>query len=708
MGASDFSVQSVKGSGGTWQPEYSYGYGAKWLSGWSFKPDKPPCCANSQPKAPTPAEITPEQQITTKKPKPALGASQARAKAGDTVPIVFGYRQTVGSGATIGGVWVQPALVKTGSIVVNNIQLFALSQGELWSWPDDTKKWVGNRCFKYSPYLDNNITYYDYLSSAASEASPNTCPLFMSTTAGLKKFFCDYDVFSFQGNLLTTSGGTVRQPDIANNYHTLYELTKGTGDTNNSVIRYNNSVIEVYDSLTGNDVTAAYWSYLGINPAVTFSYINAVYSGGTITGGRDVGTATGVIGSVSSWTAPTGAVPYSTGPVNFKYGNGTLIKQINAGLPADTGTLYGVLQEWRITPTSTPETPASTKDFTNYSDITWMSVQADLFDPNNGDNYDSTLPEDVPTDFRQLSVFFEYCVSVDLYSVGLVGGVYFQSPSNQFVDLAMYMFTLMKRANGINTDSLAAPINTSNLTSLANFNYAEELFFNGIVDQAVNVIEYLSQTAPYFLLSFISAGGQYSLKFGLPVYLTGGFYRIDDTAQTSTVFGTFNESIILPGSFQKKYFNSDEQRPICVSVIWSESNPEVVGKQNTTIVRYPETPIDAPTVQFDMSDFCTSKAHAVKYAKLELARRRYSTHAISFATQLGVLVGFEPTDIIKVERQRINSRGDNRTETGIYQITKLTHTTDGVTLVEAAYFPLNASDKFAINDDIVNGTFVVT
>lgn len=708
MGAGDFSAQSVKGSGGTWVPQYSYGYGSKWVSGWSFQPDKPACKADAQPKAPTPAAKTPEQQIKTKKPKVALGASQARANAGDTVPIVFGYRTTTLSGATIGGVWVQPALVKTGSIVVGSIQLFAISQGEVFSWPDDTKKWVGNRCFKYSPFLDNNITYFDYLSSAASEASPNTCPLFMSTTAGLKKFFCDYDVFSFQGNLLTTSGGTVRRPDIVNNYHTLYELTKGTGSTFNSVIRYNNSGIEVYDSLTGNDVTAAYWAYLGINPAITYSYINAVYSGSTITGGRGTGYVVSVIGSVSSWASPTGVVPYSTGPVTFKYPSGTLINQINPAQPADTGELYGVLQEWRISPTATPETPASTKNFTNYSDITWMSIQTDLFDPNDGDNYNPILPEDVPTDFRQLSVFFQYCVIVDLYSVGLVGGVYLQAPSNYFVDLAMYMFTLMKRANGINTDSLAVPIDTSNLIALANFNEKEELFFNGIIDQAVNVIEYISQIAPYFLLSFISAGGQYSFRFALPVKLDSGYFSIDDTAQTSTTFTTLDESFILPGSFQKKYFNAEEQRPICVSVIWSESNPEIVGKQNTTIVRYPETAIDAPTVQFDMSDFCVSKAHAVKYAKLELARRRYSTHAISFATQLGLLSGFEPTDIIKIERQRINSRGDNRTETGTYQITKLTHTTEGVTLVEAAYFPLNASDKFAINDDIVNGTFVVT
>jgi hypothetical protein len=109
-----------------------------------------------------------------------------------------------------------------------------------------------------------------------------------------------------------------------------------------------------------------------------------------------------------------------------------------------------------------------------------------------------------------------------------------------------------------------------------------------------------------------------------------------------------------------------------------------------------------------MTDFCTTSAHAAKYAKYELARRRYSTHAISFATQLDDIFVLEPTEIIKVQRQRINSTGDNRTEIGHYQITKITHTGEGVTLVEASYFPLNASNIYTINNEIVNGTFTIT
>ena len=690
----DFTATPYKQGDGTWYPTYSYGYGSRWVSGWSFQPDKS-ATANSQSTGDS------EKVVVTKKPKPVLGATQAVAEAGDTIPIVFGVRFN-----DIGGVWVQPALVKTGSTAFVSVNVFAISQGYVVNSLTADDIWVGNRNMKYA--IDASpLIALNYVDSATSQAAPSVCPLSFSS-AGSNRIFCDYDVFSFAGNTLTTSGGTVRRPDIENNYYYLSEFTKGEGDLDNSVIRYNNSDIEVYDSLTGGDVTAAYWSYLGINPVGTYSYANAKYSGSTIIGGWDLATVRNVVGSAGSLASPTGAVPYSTGPVVFNYNAGTLIKQINPSLPADTGTLYGVVQEWRISPYQTPSSPPATKNFTNYSDVTWLSIQEDLWDPNSNNTYVPFAAENIPTDFKQLSVFFLAGVEVDLYSIGLIEGVYLRGPSSYFVDLAMYMFTLMKRANGISTDSLAAPIDTDNMSYLSSFNDTEGMFFNGIIDQSVNVIEYITKTAPCFFLSFISSGGKYKLSPSLPTTIVSFNVTIDTGSQASTAYNIFDESTILPGSFQKKYFNAEERRPVCISVLWRDADPAIISQQRTTTVRYPETASDSPTVQFDMTDFCTTSAHAAKYAKYELARRRYSTHAISFATQLDDIFILEPTDIIKIQRQRINSTGDNRTEIGHYQVTKLTYTGEGVTLIEAAYFPLNASDVYTINDEIVNGTFTVT
>jgi predicted phage tail protein len=169
---------------------------------------------------------------------------------------------------------------------------------------------------------------------------------------------------------------------------------------------------------------------------------------------------------------------------------------------------------------------------------------------------------------------------------------------------------------------------------------------------------------------------------------------------------TFTEDDILPGSFQKEYIDADQRRAVNISLVWREADPLTIGIQRTTTVRYPGTDANAPTQQYDMTDFCTSAAHATTYGKYELARRKYSVHTISFSTAL-LTTSLIPTQIIKVQRQRINSRGDNRTEIEWYQVTNVKHSSAGVSSISASQFPVNGSDIARISNEVVNGTFEV-
>ena len=56
-----------------------------------------------------------------------------------------------------------------------------------------------------------------------------------------------------------------------------------------------------------------------------------------------------------------------------------------------------------------------------------------------------------------------------------------------------------------------------------------------------------------------------------------------------------------------------------------------------------------PTEQFDMSEYCTSRAHAIDAAKFLIRMRRIPTHTISFkTTHDGLTAGLAPGDYIKV------------------------------------------------------------
>ena len=178
--------------------------------------------------------------------------------------------------------------------------------------------------------------------------------------------------------------------------------------------------------------------------------------------------------------------------------------------------------------------------------------------------------------------------------------------------------------------------------------------------------------SPFFFLSFVSENGKYIFRPILP--LTSG-NEIDTTALTPAA--TFTDSEIIPGSFEKEYNEGEERRDAQISVVFRESKKFRVGMQKSTQIRYAGVSSSARVIQYDMTDCCTTGRHARNIAKLQLATRKHSTHQISFDTPL-LTSNLVVTDIIKVQRLRKNNVGDDRTESDHYQITSITHGTDGL------------------------------
>ena len=87
-------------------------------------------------------------------------------------------------------------------------------------------------------------------------------------------------------------------------------------------------------------------------------------------------------------------------------------------------------------------------------------------------------------------------------------------------------------------------------------------------------------------------------------------------------------------------------------------------------------------------------------------RDRHSTHNISFSTPL-LTTTLIPTNIIKLQLQRKNSVGDDRTEIEYYQVISITYDNDGVSNIEATHFPLDSNDKSQISLELTTGTFTV-
>jgi hypothetical protein len=652
-------------------------------------PIRKPCSGFIVAQATTQRRSAPNQAVTQqdkspenrKTPKADLGAQQRIATAGETVPIVFGKRVS-----NNGGVWVQPSLARAGSALFVGSFLFPVSQGEIVSSPVKHRVWVGLRNMAF--LADQTITISAIYDSAADLATnPSVCPIL---GAGL---YCGNDTYTYLTDTISTSGDwTERQDYLSTSYWQYRTVARGSGDVTNSVIE---ATLEVYDNVTGNDLTTAYFTAIGLptNTVFAFNYSTHYIQNGTAPVAGAVGVVQDYV-AVFGYNAPDAAFWTgigSSGNVSAVYTISGVNNQADPGYPASSGTLEGVQYEYVVSkyadPASTP-----TADNSAFADITFLKVVGNIYDPPESGSY--------PTTTRQVSVYYEQGVSVDLYSVGLVSGVYTQGASNQLVDLAMYLFTIYKRTSNTDPD-VAAPIYTGNMEDLAAFCDEYSLHFNGVISDALNIVEFLSETAPYFLLSFQSNGGQYRFEPLLPL---NGSQEIDVTALTPAA--TFTEDEILPGSFSKTYVAAADKTDVNATVLYRLNDPASIGTQQSVQVRYSGVSLDAPVEQFDMSDFCANRNHAVIYAKHFLARRRFALHTISFATPLST-AGLIPTDVIKIERQRITSTGDNRTEIEWYQITAINHQTDGTTSIEASQFPVNGSNIARISNDVLNGTFTV-
>ena len=639
---------------------------------------------------------------------------QSVATPGDIVPIVFCKRSTDGpqpAGREVGGVWMQPQKIKQGSYGFVPVFLYVISQGEIASTPTASTTYVGEESLTARGGTLPTLTNY-YSSTATMAAAPNVCPI----TSG--KIFCHPDATNFINHVENNKGFKDAFPDFYTQYHMQLHLTIGSGDTSNTVIDIPASGLRIFEVESGTDRTSAYWSNLGVNPAAVTFQTNIKYR---VAGakGYEVGDIRTFLGTEIT-TMPTAPLKYADDflrlptsqesiaddqtwwtakgstaedkPVTWEYPTGTINPQRLSTDPATDETLGGLVVEVHMSPVPDPSSFDSTYDFTDYADITFLHLDGDIYDASDhvAGEYNTTT--------RQLSVLIESGVKVPLYSAGTPGTT---GASHHFVDLAMHLFALNKRVIAGTTADIASPIDTSNLQALASFHTNFGLFFNGIIEQSVNIIDFISTMAPFFFLSFVSENGRYAFKPLLP--LTSG-NEIDTTALTPAA--TFTDSSIISGTFEKEYVEGEERRDVQISVVFRESKKFRVGLQKSTQIRFSNVSSDARVVQYDMTDCCTTGRHARNFAKLQLAIRKHSTHTISFDIPLNTN-GLSVTDIIKVQRVRQNTSGDNRTETNHYQITSISHGTDGVTSISAMHFPLNGSNVAEISNEVVNGSYTV-
>jgi hypothetical protein len=195
----------------------------------------------------------------------------------------------------------------------------------------------------------------------------------------------------------------------------------------------------------------------------------------------------------------------------------------------------------------------------------------------------------------------------------------------------------------------AGDLITDEMIDLAAFEAAADwcqtrrYFFDGVQADRVNLRQWAADTAAANLLIFGETDGKFYLRPALQ------FTAV-------SIKGLFTAGNIVEGSFKLQYLEPEEREPIQVSVRYREerastdlTNPGIFPTEREVLVREASGSATDPVESLDLSDYVTSREHAIDAAKFIIRMRRIPTHAISFrTTHEGALAKLGPSDYIRV------------------------------------------------------------
>ena len=218
--------------------------------------------------------------------------------------------------------------------------------------------------------------------------------------------------------------------------------------------------------------------------------------------------------------------------------------------------------------------------------------------------------------------------------------------SNLFCDLVYHLLTDQVAGVGkvLNMSRDYAPlINTADLAETAKFLKANKLFFDGAITNAVNIRQFISETAPYMLCNFVIADGQFSLQPAVPTDSGGNI-----STQPLTIKQLFTSGNILEDSFELEYLPAEERKNFTAVMRFREERENQLPQERNIAVNWKgESGNNYILESFDLTQYCTNRDHAFLVARFLLSIRRRITHTIRFqTTPFGITLA--PGDFIRV------------------------------------------------------------
>ena len=309
------------------------------------------------------------------------------------------------------------------------------------------------------------------------------------------------------------------------------------------------------------------------------------------------------------------------------------------------------------------------------SDLTVIGIRGDIL---------KLRPQGGPDYFTQSHLFVENGIEVERLLDGQTGS------SGLYADLVKY---LMQSTKLLKDDQ----IDFDSLITAARMNQRYALFFNGVLQTTNSLAEWMTRTAPYFLLTPRQVNGRYGVA---PIAPVNTDYELSRDPIVPVM--TFGHDEIVAGSYQRAYISNKDRRPICLVMVYRDQPVQSVGQTVTVEVRYPGSALSGPFEQHDMTEFCCRAEHCVYAARYILAKRRYTTHTCSLSVnRQGRLIN--PGDIVQVNLNVETSDGQGITDQMLYQVESVSEGQLGTVDLELMHFPVDEAGISMIAKEVHEG-----
>ena len=249
------------------------------------------------------------------------------------------------------------------------------------------------------------------------------------------------------------------------------------------------------------------------------------------------------------------------------------------------------------------------------------------------------------TSLNQLSVYYREGLEIENLSANGSGQDGVIRRSHLFPEIAYFLLTNPQTGAG----NIISPrqIDKHSFKVAADFCRANEYYWDGVIDERVNLREFLFQQASYCLLDFRMTGGRFGLVPAVPTDSTGEVLTNDDAIPK--INALFTDGNIA--DLKVTTLMPEDRKLMEVEILYREERINQFPMTRTMGVKLQQYRSDLPVETYDLTQFCTSRRQAINFAKFALKARQWVDHTIEFKTTIQSMAGLEPGHYIRVMSQ---------------------------------------------------------